>query len=66
MTSLSKYCADNKDCNEEHIMKFLVDHLNDLVEVEENQEYRERKSRVVREFEKATLVRPTILSKFVG
>lgn len=66
VTSLSKYCADNKDCNEEHIMKFLVDHLNDLVEVEENQEYRERKSRVVREFEKATLVRPTILSKFVG
>lgn len=59
--SLSDYCAGNKDCNEKHIMKFLVDHLKDLVEVEENQEYRRRKSRAVREFEKVALGHSTIL-----
>lgn len=62
--SLSEYCAGNKDCNRDHIMKFLVDHLKDLVEVEENQEYREHKSRAVREFEKVALARSTILSRF--
>ena len=62
--SLSDYCAGNRDCNKNHIMKFLVDHLNDLVEVEEDQEYRERKSRAVREFEKVALVRSTVVSRF--
>ena len=62
--SLSEYCAGNKDCNKNHIMKFLVEHLTDLVEVEEHQEYRERKSRAVREFEKVALARSTILSGF--
>lgn len=62
--SLSEYCAGNKDCNKNHIMKFLVDHLNDLVEMEENQEYRERKSRAAREFEKVALARSTVLSRF--
>ena len=49
--SLSEHCVANRDCNKDRIMKFLVGHLEDLVEGEENQEYRERKSRAVREFE---------------
>ena len=49
--SLSGYCVHNKDCNTRSIIKFLIGHLNELVETEGNHEYRERKLQAVHELE---------------